>query len=311
MIRRHALRNALVPAVQGTALTLIYLTGGVVTIEYLFAYPGLGSALAGGRAGPRPPGRAGDRAALRGDLRRASTSSPTCSRPPRRRACGRRRDDRRPRGRRGSRVAAARSPSPAAPCARRARRVGLALTAARRRDRARSGPPFAPYDPARASASRSRSRPGDFLLGTDYLGHDVLSRVLLRRAHASSGWRSPRPRSASRSAPRSGSLAGTSRPWVDATADARHGPHPRVPADRARAALRLDARLEALAHRPRRRARLGAAGRARRPRRHRSRSRTASTSSRPSERPPAAARAAARDPPERDDAADASSTASG
>jgi peptide/nickel transport system permease protein len=46
VIRRHALRNALVPAVQGTALTLIYLTGGVVTIEYLFAYPGLGSALA-------------------------------------------------------------------------------------------------------------------------------------------------------------------------------------------------------------------------------------------------------------------------
>jgi peptide/nickel transport system permease protein len=46
VIGRHALRNALVPAVQGTALTLIYLTGGVVTIEFLFAYPGLGSALA-------------------------------------------------------------------------------------------------------------------------------------------------------------------------------------------------------------------------------------------------------------------------
>jgi peptide/nickel transport system permease protein len=46
VIGRHALRNALVPAVQGTSLTLIYLTGGVVTIEYLFAYPGLGSALA-------------------------------------------------------------------------------------------------------------------------------------------------------------------------------------------------------------------------------------------------------------------------
>lgn len=46
VIVRHALRNALVPAVQGTALTLVYLTGSVVTIEYLFAYPGLGSALA-------------------------------------------------------------------------------------------------------------------------------------------------------------------------------------------------------------------------------------------------------------------------
>ena len=46
VIRRHALRNGVVPIIQGSALTLIYLTGGVVTIEYLFAFPGLGSALA-------------------------------------------------------------------------------------------------------------------------------------------------------------------------------------------------------------------------------------------------------------------------
>ena len=46
MIRRHALRNSVVPIIQGSALTLIYLTGGIVTIEYLFAFPGLGSALA-------------------------------------------------------------------------------------------------------------------------------------------------------------------------------------------------------------------------------------------------------------------------
>ena len=45
VIRRHALRNSVVPVVQGSALTLIYLTGGIVAIEYLFAYPGLGSAL--------------------------------------------------------------------------------------------------------------------------------------------------------------------------------------------------------------------------------------------------------------------------
>ena len=48
VIRRHALRNSIVPIVQGSALTLIYLTGGIVTIEYLFAFPGLGSALAAG-----------------------------------------------------------------------------------------------------------------------------------------------------------------------------------------------------------------------------------------------------------------------
>ena len=39
------------PVVQGSALTLIYLTGGIVAIEYLFAYPGLGSALTTAVAG--------------------------------------------------------------------------------------------------------------------------------------------------------------------------------------------------------------------------------------------------------------------
>ena len=51
VVRRHALRNSLVPVVQGSALTLIYLTGGIVAIEYLFAYPGLGSALTTAVAG--------------------------------------------------------------------------------------------------------------------------------------------------------------------------------------------------------------------------------------------------------------------
>jgi peptide/nickel transport system permease protein len=45
VVRRHALRNSIVPVIQGSALTLIYLTGGIVTIEFLFAYPGLGSEL--------------------------------------------------------------------------------------------------------------------------------------------------------------------------------------------------------------------------------------------------------------------------
>jgi peptide/nickel transport system permease protein len=51
VVRRHALRNSIVPVVQGSALTLIWLTGGIVTIEYLFAYPGLGSALTTAVAG--------------------------------------------------------------------------------------------------------------------------------------------------------------------------------------------------------------------------------------------------------------------
>jgi peptide/nickel transport system permease protein len=45
VLTRHALRNALVPAIQGTALALAYLLGGVVVIENLFAYPGLGTTL--------------------------------------------------------------------------------------------------------------------------------------------------------------------------------------------------------------------------------------------------------------------------
>ncbi|VXB62903.1 ABC transporter permease [Aeromicrobium sp. 9AM] len=45
IIWRHALPNALVPLVQGSALMLSYLLGGVVVIEYVFNYPGLGGML--------------------------------------------------------------------------------------------------------------------------------------------------------------------------------------------------------------------------------------------------------------------------
>jgi peptide/nickel transport system permease protein len=45
VVWRHAVPNALVPAAQGTAMMLGYLLGGVVVIEYVFNYPGLGGAL--------------------------------------------------------------------------------------------------------------------------------------------------------------------------------------------------------------------------------------------------------------------------
>jgi len=45
LLRRHALRNAIVPSIQGVGLTMAYLLGGVVVIEFLFQYPGLGSLL--------------------------------------------------------------------------------------------------------------------------------------------------------------------------------------------------------------------------------------------------------------------------
>lgn len=45
VIWRHAVPNALVPAVQVSALILAWMAGGVVLVEYVFAYPGIGGAL--------------------------------------------------------------------------------------------------------------------------------------------------------------------------------------------------------------------------------------------------------------------------
>jgi peptide/nickel transport system permease protein len=45
VILRHAMPNAIVPAIHVIALQLAYLAGGVVVVEYLFSYPGIGSAL--------------------------------------------------------------------------------------------------------------------------------------------------------------------------------------------------------------------------------------------------------------------------
>ncbi|MGH2927000.1 MAG: ABC transporter permease [Solirubrobacteraceae bacterium] len=46
VIWRHAVPNAIVPAIQVSALQLAYLAGGIVVVEYVFSYPGIGSALA-------------------------------------------------------------------------------------------------------------------------------------------------------------------------------------------------------------------------------------------------------------------------
>ena len=42
---RHALPNALVPTIQAVATSLAYLAGGIVTVEYLFAFPGVGAGI--------------------------------------------------------------------------------------------------------------------------------------------------------------------------------------------------------------------------------------------------------------------------
>jgi peptide/nickel transport system permease protein len=50
VILRHALPNAIVPFVQVTALQLAWLAGGVVVVEFVFRYPGIGQALIDGVA---------------------------------------------------------------------------------------------------------------------------------------------------------------------------------------------------------------------------------------------------------------------
>jgi peptide/nickel transport system permease protein len=46
VVLHHAFRNALAPTLQALALSVAYLTGGLVVVEFLFNYPGLGGALA-------------------------------------------------------------------------------------------------------------------------------------------------------------------------------------------------------------------------------------------------------------------------
>jgi peptide/nickel transport system permease protein len=45
VLMRHALPNALGPAFQAIAINLAYLAGAIVIVEYVFDYPGIGSAL--------------------------------------------------------------------------------------------------------------------------------------------------------------------------------------------------------------------------------------------------------------------------
>jgi peptide/nickel transport system permease protein len=45
VVRRHALPNALGPTFQVIALNLAYLAGGVIVVEYVFNFPGIGGAL--------------------------------------------------------------------------------------------------------------------------------------------------------------------------------------------------------------------------------------------------------------------------
>jgi peptide/nickel transport system permease protein len=45
VIWRHAVPNAIVPAIQVTALELAWMAGGIVIVEFVFQYPGIGASL--------------------------------------------------------------------------------------------------------------------------------------------------------------------------------------------------------------------------------------------------------------------------
>ncbi|MGW6458433.1 ABC transporter permease [Streptomyces sp. NPDC055078] len=47
LLFRHALPNAIAPAIQVFGLNLLYLAGGIVLVETVFGFPGIGLALAG------------------------------------------------------------------------------------------------------------------------------------------------------------------------------------------------------------------------------------------------------------------------
>ena len=261
VIRRHALRNSVVPIIQGSALAMIYLTGGIVTIEYLFAYPGLGSALAAGVQSRDLPLVRRSCCSSR-PATCSSTCSRTCSRSWSRRGCGRGSGgERRPPGAAAVALAGRRARPALGPT-----RLGIAIAAVVVVVAA-IGPFVAPHDPA-ALVGIPLQRPSPSSRSAPTTSVTTCSRGCSGAVAASSGWRSRRPRSGVVSVPRRharGVLALAPR----RLADARNGRHPGLPADRARAALRLDAGLESRAHRRARRALVGAPGRARRARRDR------------------------------------------
>ena len=161
VVSRYALRNALAPSVQVFAQNIQYLIGGIIVVEYLFAY-------SGDRQGARR--RASAIRDVRdvqsiailiaaiyiGDQHRRRPASSSCSR----RSSGRRRED----GSASSRTKTGH---------RRARPAWLSSSGSRC-----SGRSSRRTRPTETIATPFEDPSGAALLGTDELGRDVLSRVL-------------------------------------------------------------------------------------------------------------------------------------
>ncbi len=73
VIVHHALPNAWAPIVTVIAFNLAYLVVGVVVVEVVFVYPGIGQMMVDCGVEPRHAGGAGLRADLRGDLHPAQS----------------------------------------------------------------------------------------------------------------------------------------------------------------------------------------------------------------------------------------------
>ena len=89
---RHAVPNALAPTIQVTALNLAYLAGGIVVVESVFDYPGIGLLLVDAVARATCPSCRRSRSSSR-RCTSSSTSSPTSPRSSSARGCGPRFDD--------------------------------------------------------------------------------------------------------------------------------------------------------------------------------------------------------------------------
>ena len=87
VIWRHAVPNAIVPAIQVAALQLAWMAGGVVVVEFVFSYPGIGAALVDAVANRDMPVVQTVTMLAAGDLRAAQPGRRRARRSSSRRSC--------------------------------------------------------------------------------------------------------------------------------------------------------------------------------------------------------------------------------